>query len=336
MKVLFASAAHTPDMSAGFLWDGLQSLLGVQNVADATAGTALRGKPEGQWANDRPIRWRFPGKHRTPRPGEDDFDLLVATSTFLRDHDWTWLNDLRQKKLKKDGKFVWFETLDGSADFFTLQHDVDAVFKREIDPGMREVYARAWGHPPLSLLCGIPERWFSDPVYGWTDQKPYDVFNVSNAVSTGNPTRWNSLSATFATSRRIHALAGTATLLPNEIYLRVARNFKLIVEGPGGEGASDNGHLWEGISLGGIPLFVGQSCRPRWPWFSGEHCFWCDRTEQLPATIELALDSDLDAMRLRLREHCLKWHTTEKRAGQFLQMIEADAWRSGAPGPWRW
>jgi hypothetical protein len=330
MKVLFASAANSPDMSAGFLWDGLQTVLGAENVADATDGKSLRGKPEGMWANDRPIRFQ-PLGHRVPVDGEDDFDLLVATSTFLRDHDWRWLQDMCDRRLKRSAKKVWFETLDGAADVVVPQLGFDAVFKREIDPVVKYPYQ----HKPLSLLCAVPERWFTEPKYGWTDEKPYDVFNVSNALSTGHPTRWNSLSPTFCTTKRYHVLAGTSCLNPNWIYLEIARKFKLIVEGPGAEGASDNGHLWEGIGLGGIPLFVQQSCRPRWPWFTAEHCFWCDRPEDLPGAIDRAMDMDLDAMRLRLKAHTLEWHTTEKRAKQFLQMIEADAWR-GAPGPWRW
>jgi hypothetical protein len=329
MKVLFASAVYTPDMSAGFLWRSLHDMLGRENVADATTGTALRGKPEGQWANDRPILHY--DDHRVPHAGEDDFDLLVATSTFLRDHDWDWLAKKRDKMLRKGGKVVWFDTLDGAADGFVPPFPVDAVFKREIDPGIRYGYE----YKPISLLCSTPEAWFTDPIYGWTDEKPCDVLNVSNATTTGHPVRWNSLSPTFCTGRRTRSLAGDACLQPNTLYLQVARTFKLIVDGPGGDGASDNGRTWETIGLGGIPLFVQQSCRPRWPWFTDEHCFWCDRPENLPAVIEKALDSDLNAMRLRLKEHVLKWHTSKERARQFLQMIETDAWR-GAPGPWRW
>jgi hypothetical protein len=329
MKVLFASAKDTPDMSANFLFDGLQTLLGPENVADAADGTALRGSPEGKWANSRPLQYFE--DHRVPQPGEFDFDILVATSTFLRDQSWAWLETMKQLRLKHGGKMVWFDTLDGAADGFVPPFPVDAVFKREIDPAVQYKY----GHPPLSLLCGVPERWFTDQIYGWTDQKAYDVFNVSNAVTTGVPTRWQSLSPTFCTSKRYNTLAGAGVLQPNSIYLHVARMFKLIVECPAGEGASDNGHLWEGIGLGGIPIFVQQACRPRWPWFTDEHCFWCDRPEDLPAAIERAMDSDLDAMRLRLKDHVLAQHTTKERARQFLQMIEADAWR-GAPGPWRW
>src|SRR5207247_384327 len=102
------------------------------------------------------------------------------------------------------GKIVWFETLDGSKDIILPPIKVDAVFRREIDPGVSYPYK----HKPLSLLCGVPARWFDDPIYGWTDDKPYDVFNVSNAVCTGWPTRWNSLSATFGTTRRTKSLAG--------------------------------------------------------------------------------------------------------------------------------
>jgi hypothetical protein len=51
--------------------------------------------------------------------------------------------------------------------------------------------------------------------------------------------------------------------------------------------------------------------------------------------IEKALDSDLAYRRLCLKEHALKFHTTEHRAWQFLMMLAKDAWR-GAPGPWRW
>lgn len=330
MKVLYASAAATPDQSAGFLWRGLQDLLGPENVADATAGAALRGRPEGQWANDRPIL-HFP-EHRVPRCGEDDFDLLVATSTFLRDHDWDWLDEQRRIRLRVGGKVVWFETLDGARDATDPPLPVDAVFRREIDPAVQYPYA----HKPLALLCATPEAWFTDPVYGWTADKPYDVFNVSNAVSTGHPTRWQSLSPTFCTAKKRKTLAGDGVLQPNQVYLHVKRQFKLVVEGPGGEGASDNGSLWETIGLGGIPLFVGQTCRVRWPWLDGSHCLWSTMPEVLPTVIDNALDYvDLGAMRLRLKDHVLKWHTSKERARQFLQMVEADAWR-GAPGPWRW
>jgi hypothetical protein len=339
MKILFIS--NTPDMSSGFLWRGLQDALGSENVADGLGAVrdeagwikwegGLRGLPQGMWANNRPIEWL--GTHRFPHPGEDDFDILIATPTFLREQSWEWLKHEKDTRLKKGGKFVWFETLDGALDIFPPAFPADAVFRREIDPGVQYPY----GHKPLSLLCAIPEKWFSDPIYGWTDQKEYDVFNVSNAKTTGYPVRWQSLSPTFCTAKRYHTLAGSACLQPNTVYLHTARKFKLIVEGPGAEGASDNGHTWEGISLGGIQIFVQQSCRPRWPWFTGEHCFWCDRPEDLPAVIDRALEhTDLDAMRLRLKEHALKWHTTEQRARQFLRMVEEDAYH-GAPGPWRW
>lgn len=330
MKVLFVSAADSPDLSAGFLWDGLQTVLGPENVADAMRGTALRGLPEGKWANSRPIRYFE--KHRVPEIDEDDFDLLIATSTFLRSRDWNWLGTLAADRLKKGAKVVWFDTLDGAADIVVPQVPVDAIFKREIDPAIH--YARHYPQP-LSLLTAMPERWLYDEKYGWTENKPYDVFNVSNAVTTGWPTRWNSLSPTFGTSRRTHALAGAGVLQPNWVYLHVMRMFKLVVDSPGAEGASDSCRTWETIAAGGIPLFLEQQCRPRWPWFTGEHCFWCDRVEELAGAIEKALDSDLQARRLRLREHVLKYHTTEQRARQFLLMVEKDAWR-GTPGPWSW
>ncbi len=310
-------------------------------MADATSGTALRGRPERSWANDRPIRWREGGVgghrvniHRTPHEGEDDFDVLVATSTFLRDHDRDWLGGMIGRHLKRrrdGGKVVWFETLDGARDVVEPPPGVDAVFRREIDPTVQYPYE----YKPLPLLASVPEEWFDDPDYGWTDEKPYDCFNVSNASTTGHPTRWQSLSPTFCTSRRTYSLAGAGVLQPGWVYLHLLRKFKLVVDGPGAEGASDGGRTWETIACGGIPLFVGQQCRPRWPWFTGEHAFWCDRPEDLPAVIEQALDSDLEGMRHRLKAHALEFHTARARAQQFLQMVEADAWR-GAPGPWRW
>jgi hypothetical protein len=329
-KVLFLSAARTPDMSANFFWDGLQTALGEDNVADATGGPALRGKSDGCWGNDRPVRWRD-GQHRVVQQGEDDFDILVATSTFLRDHDWAWLRGLAQRHLKKGGKIVWFDTLDGARDYIDPPIIVDAVFKREIDPAVQYPYR----YKPLPLTCAIPERWFHCEFYGWTDQKPFDVFNVSNAVTTGHPTRWNSLSPTFGTRVRTNSLAGAGVLQPGWVYLHVARNFKIIIDAPGAEAASDGGRTWETIAMGGIPLFLEQSCRPRWPWFGGEHVFTCGSTHDLSLKIEECLAADIPAMRLRLREYALKWHTTEQRAKQFLEMVQADAWK-GAPGPWRW
>jgi hypothetical protein len=340
VKVLFI--ANTPDMSSGFLWDGLQSVLGVDNVADGLGAvrdeegwrrweTGFRGKPEGMWANNRPIVWNTKG-HRFPFEGEDDFDLLIAGPTFLRERGWEWLQQQKNTRLKPGGKFVWFETLDGCLDSFPPPFPVDAVFRRELDPGVPYPY----DHKPLSLLCATPRRWFDDPVYGWTDQKPFDVFNVSNASTTGWPVRWQSLSPTFCTKKKYYTLAGAGCLQPPTVYLHLARMFKLIVDTPGAEGASDNGRTWETISLGGIPVFVQQSCRPRWPWFTPEHMIWVDRPESLPAAIEKALEeTDLAAMRLRLKAHALEHHTTEARARQFLRMVEEDAYH-GAPGPWRW
>ncbi len=333
MKVLFASAAHTPDFAGNFLWRALQDFLSADNVADATDGTALRGRLERQWANDRPILWRG-GLHRVPLEDEDDFDILVATSTFLRDHDRDWLNGVIGRHLKRrrdGGKVVWFETLDGARDVVEPPPGVDAVFRREIDPAVQYPYE----HKPLPLFAAAPEEWFDDPDYGWTDQKPYDVFNVSNAVTTGHPTRWQSLSPTFCTSRRTHSLAGAGVLQPGWVYLHVLRSFKLVVVAPGGEGAFDNSRIWETIACGGIPIFVEPECRPKWPWFTGDQIFECPAATLLPAVIEYALDSDLDMMRLRLKEQALEYHTARARAQQFLELVEADAWRNPT-GPWRW
>lgn len=327
MKILFASAAHTPDFAGNFLWRALQDLLGPDNVADATDGTALRGKPHGQWANDRPIKYHL--HHRVPREGEDDFDLLVATSTFLRDHDWDWLGGVigRHLRRRKDGgKVVWFDTLDGAADVINPPCGVDAVFRREIDPAVQYPYE----HQPYPLLASIPEEWFDDPEYGWTDEKPYDVFNVSNAVTTGHPTRWNSLSPTFCTSRRTHSLAGAGVLQPGWLYLKVMRQFKLVVIAPGGERAFDNSRIWETVACGGIPIFVEPACRPKWPWFTSLHIYECGQATDLPAVIEMALDSDLSVMRRRIKEWAFKYHAGKARAQQFLDMV------NGADGPWRW
>lgn len=330
MKVLFASAGHSPDMAACYLWRGLQDLLGPENVADAMYGASLRGLPEGMWAHDRPVKYR-PEGHRTPLQGEDDFDLLVFTSTFLRDRDWDWLR-AQKDRLRPGGKFVYYETLDAPTEWFVPPFPVDAVFKREIDPCV--VYP--FDHKPLSLLCSVPEEWFDDPLYGWTDQKIYDVIHVSNARETGSPVRWDSLTAPLLTRRKIQALISTSAVVqPATTYLHVARMFRLVICTPGGGCSADSSRCWETIAMGGVPLFVGQPCRPRWPWFTRDHVFWADAVADAPRVIEEALGSDLDALRLRLKEEALKNHTSRARAAQFVRMVEEDAWR-GAPGPWRW
>ncbi len=333
MKVLFVTA-QTPDMSAAFLWDGLQAALGEGNVVDAVDSRYLASlrysRPNGKCnGSDRDDSFRW--SHRVMRFDEDNFDILVATSTFLRDHDWDWLLGLATSRLKKGGKVVWFETLDAATEFFALPFPVDAVFKREIDPAIQYPYA----HKPLALNCAIPARWFDDQLYGWTEEKPYDVFNVSNALTTGHPTRWNSLSATFATTRRTHSLAGCGVLQPLDVYLHVARMFKLTIVAPGGGPSADNPRLWETIAMGGIPVLCGQPCRPHWPWFGPGEIFECQWVEDLPSRILHALDNcDLHAMRLKLKANALENHTTEARARQFLRMVEEDAWRTD--GPWRW
>ena len=349
MKVLFATG-NSPDYLAGTLWDGLRSALGPDNVADAVDSAYLRGLHE-DWSGpdpsavllvsdltrDDPLgRGKSCDTHRLPASGEDDFDLLVATTSFLRDQDWQWLADLRGRRLKKGGKLAWVETLDSPAEIFPPPFGVDAVFRREIDPAVP--YEARYGRKPLPLLGAAPRRWFDWP----QENKDIDVFAVSSAVTPlpGFPQRWEALRKVFETLTKHTCLAGSGRFdLPD--YLKYLCRSRLCVVAPGGGESSDGPRQWEAVAAGAIPVFVSQPCRVRWPWFSyqntvGAHCFFSSAAHALPSIIDGALKENLPAVLARLREHALAFHTTEARAGQFLALVGSDAWKKWDQKPWCW
>jgi hypothetical protein len=121
------------------------------------------------------------------------------------------------------------------------------------------------------------------------------------------------------------------------MYLDLLKQSKLCLVANGGGGSSDGPRQWEAIAAGAIPVFVSQPCRVRWPWFVvGEHVFWSNGRDNLPACLDHALKQDLPGMRQRLQEHAIREHTTEARAKQFLDLIEEDAWRRWHIQPWCW
>jgi hypothetical protein len=334
MKVLFV-AADSADYTAAILWDGLRSALGWQNVYGMRDYHSLNNRNELGEYDAHLHRWtgtyyssdtRVRCKYHTPQPGEDDFDLLIGVTSFLRQEVWAYLDHQRQARLKKGGKVVWVDTLDAANEIFNPPFPVDAVFKREIDPAIQYPY----GHQPLPLIASAPERWFCDFDY----QKENDVFSVQMARS--DPRRWDVCPQVFRTRHRGVSLAGSGGIYPAATYVAVMKTFKLCVIAPGGGGQCDTPRQAEAIACGSIPVFCAMPSRiheahhpsgASLHWFSHDEIFWVPTVEELPEALDNALDADLTAMRQRLKVRALRDHTSEARAKQFLAMIECDAWK---------
>ena len=331
MKILFL-ADNSRDMSAAYLWRGLREVCGDDNVVDPINAYSLQGR---SWANTEDAdQMKMTGPvpatgHRVQKPGEDDFDILVGVASLLRTAGWDGFASLR-KYLKPGGKVAYFDTLDSPLEIFPPPFAVDAVFRRETDPNVD--YAKYYGRKPLVCLCAAPEAWFEE-WEKWFDEKPRDVFCVHNATTTGRawPARWNCCTKVFQTNKWHDSMASSRGSLSLDDYLKIMPNYKLCVCAPGGGDSSDSTRTWEAMARGSIPILAGHSCRVRPYWFcvghpEREEIFECS-VDDLPKTIDRALDMDLKPMRDRMKKHALAYHTTRKRAEQFIDAIMNDYWK---------
>ncbi len=307
MKVLFLTSL-TGDYIASCLWNGLCAILGSHNVHDAVGCSFLH---ESHATGFLP-RQAIPGGTLADCP---PCDVMVINAAFLRQFDWHLPIHLRDAYLKPGGKIAYVEGWDGSyevndpATQSNPPFHVDRVFRREIDPAFVYPYACE------PLLMAAPRRWYDEPQTS-DGQRDVDVFCVSYHAS--HPTRWQSFQQVFSTSQRYNCVVGSN--LHYGEYTSVLRRSKLCVCPPGAGDGHDCTRNWEAVSVGAIPIFVNHSPVRREPWFEPDMVYEC-RIEDLARTIDEAMASDLAARRQRLREHCLKHHTTEARARQFLTSL---------------
>jgi hypothetical protein len=306
VKILFATTNGDDYMSA-CLWDGLQEVLGEENVADTGYAQNLHAMtadgPSGRIGGHRNGRCLA----HTDGP---IYDLLVLNVVFLRDHDWHWAISLQQSYLKPGGKTVLVEGNDNAWEVNSPGLPVDAVFRREM-----LAHDYGYGVPVHSLMMAAPSRWFADSDH---DARPYDILCASSVAA--NPIRWGVLPAIFRTQRRPNAIVCSGGL-GFAAYFSYLRQSKLSICAPGG--GSDCMHQWEAIAGGAIPVFVEHPGLIREPWFN-ETVFWSPTIADLPRVLDHALSLDLPAMRRRLREWALEHHTTAARARRLLRLTGFD------------
>ncbi len=334
MKVLFVGPT-SPDHLGSCLWDGLQEVLGEENVVDAVDSAWLHASSlarlverqvqgEGP-ADDFPlIVQSISGSREGRRLRKDDqgsFDALVLLSSFNRDEGWGWARSWLSWLAPK-GKVAYVEGWDAAWQVERPEISIDAAFRKEIQPGF------AYPYQPHHLTFAAPMRWLrSDGELNLTaaSARPCDVAFVGNP-NTGHPAaldlRWRMLSQTFATKRRHNSVLATHRL-GHDVYFRLLRNAKLALC-PTAADSSDSLRTYEAAACGAIPVFIGYPPFTRDPWFGGEHCISCT-VETLAEHLDDALSRDLTPMRERLREHVLASHTTRARALKVLKTLGFDA-----------
>lgn len=299
------------DYMSSVLWDGLNEVLGSENVRDAARSpclhpTALNEEPPGDPnlnVGRHPKAWNnFLGDT------EGNFDLMVIVDAFLCDYsDWKWPDSLRAR-LRPGAKIVFVVGLDSWEWEPTPTFPVDAVFRREILPG--HPYR---GHP-RSLMMAAPSRWFGHSKV--EDSARYlDVFYSGNPSS---PVRWEVASMMFQTKKKHRSLGATVAGVPYRTYFQFLREAKLALCPPGA--GSDCIRQWEVVACGAIPVMVGHPPRVRDPWFTDDEIFTCS-VDDLPATIDRALSEDLTARRERLVQKAFAHHTTKARAETILRAV---------------
>lgn len=325
MKVLVVTSRHR-DHLASALWDGMQSVLGEDNVVDAVgcpflhrssvldylAASGERSESARRF-NTAFVCQAMSGTRegRTWDRKESDFDLLVVHSCFTDDFDWSLVRDC-SNYLKPAGKIAYVEGQDDAQYVLFPSASVDEVFRKEIDP------AFAYPYDPVHLTFGAPGRWF-DGADVPEAARDIDVFFTGNPETNGAP-RWRMLSKVFQSPRQFRAVAATCGLGWGNYFAMLRRaKFALC---PSTAAGSDSTRTYEAVACGAIPVFVGYPDHARDPWFPPEVCCSCATVDELPDLLDSALSGhDLSPMRKRLREWALANHTTRARALKVLTTL---------------
>lgn len=300
MKCLFVTSS-TDDYLSSCLWDGLQEVLGEDNVYDAGFTPSLHYHETSLGPSHR-ISGSRPGKCLQASDG--DFDLLVLNKAFLRDHHWNYAYEL-QGRLLSTARIAWVEGEDNYTDITVPPFAFHAAFRREI------AYGVSYPYRCFPLLFSAPRRWFK-PI---NHTRMYDVFYAASYQS--NPIRWPTFSKMWDTQNRHLSIACSGSV-GFETYFDFMRNSKITICPPGA--GSDCMHQWEAIACGSIPLFVGHVPMDRGVWFP-ECILTCDTVEDLPRVIDHALGLDLEKMRAELNSWALLHHTTAARAKFLLEKV---------------
>jgi hypothetical protein len=322
MKVLFLTS-RSNDYMASCLWDGLQEVLGEENVVDAIGCDWLHKSELDVLCRDHGEA--FPDLHHIPvlsaisgsREGrtwddsEGNFDLLIAFSCVNRDLTDPSIASYRQL-LRPGGKVAWVEAWDAAWQIVPPPFAVDAVFRKEISP--RVVYPYDCHH----LTFAMPRRLFLP--HAESVPRPLDVFFAGNPDTClpSHPVRWPMLSQVFRT-KKTHRSVIASRGVGFHTYSGMLHQTKLALCPPGADD-SDTLRVYEVAAYGAIPVFVGYPEYTRDHWFPSETCFRCV-PETLPEHIDEALAHSLDDRRKALVTHAREYHTTAVRAKRLLEVV---------------
>lgn len=324
MKVLFVTAREATDHLASCLWDGLQEVLGEENVVDAVDHRCLHAPMahESVYRDERDdsrfgrntvltaISGRRNGK--ILHNDETGFDLLILNAAFLRagEFDWHFARRLTAR-LRPGAKVVYVEGWDSAHEVHPPEMHVDAVFRKEIDPSHRYPY------DCRHLTFAAPARWFDESDIDCP--RPRDVFYSGTTHS--NPMRFGMLSAVFQTRHRHESIVASSHMcLSVADYFAMYRRSKLALC-PSSAERADSLRTYEAVACGSIPIFVDYPPWHREEWLDG-YCFFCG-SDGVADHIDAALDRDLPAMRKALWHHARKNHTTRARAEKLLRSVGA-------------
>ena len=318
MKVLVVSAL-SPDYVTSCLWDGLQEVLGEENVYDRYSSPWLHYVSAREQPKPHPTLFSCVASVcdiGASRPGvswygEDGFDLLVIHSCFRRDRHWqeAWENE---KWLRPGGKIAYVEGWDAAWQVHAPEGRVDAVFRKEIEPGY------SYPYHPIYLTYAAPSRWvFNDFL---TRERPCDLFFSGNPNSShpNVPIRWPALGQVFQTKRMHNSFVSTFGMDRYE-YMQMLRKSKLALC-PSGADLTDTMRGFEAAACGAIPVLVGYPNYVRDDWWDGLCSFRC-APHEVASVLDEALANDLAGRRAALLERVQKHHTTAARARKFLEAV---------------
>jgi Exostosin family/Glycosyl transferases group 1 len=322
MRVLFVTSRKDCDYLASSIWDGLQQLLGEENVVDAVNSPWLHKSTcdelcsaESPTAGHAPIIRGISGSREgaSLTQGMPKFDLMIVNACFMRERNWDFIEEGRELFCKEDAQIAYIEGWDAAWQVEPPQMRVDAYFRKEIAPGV------AYPMPPHYLTFAAPERWFIERL-DLGMPRPIDLFFSGNpdACLPGQEVRRPMLANVFRTRKSHHSIIATHRM-GYEQYFSLLRQSKFALC-PSGADLTDSLRTFEAVACGAIPIFVGYPDHLRDPWFPNETCISCT-ADTLPEHVDEALSHDSVPRRRALLEHARKYHTTVARARQLLERL---------------
>jgi len=319
MKVLFATHDGA-DFLSSCLWDGLQEVLGVDNVYDAGNNLDFH-RPYSSGGSLAQPSHRICGSRQGPRARQinETYDLLVLNACFLHQHDWHWAWSLRER-LSSGGKVAFVEGGDSAYDVnnpwekSNPPFQVDAVFRREID------MAFSYPYRCFHLDFAAPSRWVKDTLKS-KSPRTIDVFFAGGPGS--HPVRWEMMRHLFHVDRHytfVYAQQSTTYHFTPDECMNLMRRSKFGLCPPGGGSCASTMRLYETLASGAIPVSVCQPPRYREPEIVMKYCY---EAKDLSSNLEHFLATTGEDFRAAMLEDVMKNHTTAARARKLLEIVGA-------------